>query len=125
MLCGARPNEILFVVDGVNDLEVVYQDWGNPRAIFCFQEQGAARICDKTAAVNTRLRPGHVPLGTFQVNGTIERHGIERDIIRLANGFVDLLDMVDLGQINFVTPDRFPIVSNGRLEIASVLYPGG
>jgi phosphoglycolate phosphatase-like HAD superfamily hydrolase len=125
MLCDASPNEILFIGDGVNDLEVVYRDWSNPRAIFCFQEQGAAGICDKTAAVNRRLRPGHIPLGAAAVNGAVERCGIERDIIRLSNGFVELLDMAALGQIKFVAPDRMPVVRNGRLEIAPATCAGG
>jgi phosphoglycolate phosphatase-like HAD superfamily hydrolase len=115
-LCDAGPNEILFIGEGLNDLEVVYRDRSNPRAIFCFQEQGAADICDKTAALNTRLRPDHIPLGAVAVNGLIERHGLETDIIRLTDGFIDLLDMLERGWISFVTPSRMPVVRGGRLE---------
>jgi phosphoglycolate phosphatase-like HAD superfamily hydrolase len=117
MLGDVGPNEILFIGEGINDLEVVYRDWSNPRAIFCFQERGAADICVKTAALNARLRPGNIPLGAGAVNSMIERRGIERDIIRLGNGFIDLLDLIDRGQISFVAPCRVPVVRNGRLDL--------
>jgi hypothetical protein len=124
MLGDVGPNEILFIGEGINDLEVVYRDWSNPRAIFCFQERGAADICVKTAALNARLRPGNIPLGAGAVNSMIERRGIERDIIRLGNGFIDLLDLIDRGQISFVAPRRVPVVRNGRLELGPTLAGG-
>jgi phosphoglycolate phosphatase-like HAD superfamily hydrolase len=120
-LCDAAPSEILFIGEGINDLEVVYRERSNPRAIFCFQEQGAADICDKTAALNRRLRPDHIPLGAVAVNAMIERHGLEADIIRLTDGFIDLLDMLERGSISFVAPRRMPVVRDGRLEPESAL----
>jgi hypothetical protein len=115
-LCDAGPSEILFIGEGINDLEVVYGERSNRRAIFCFQEQGAADICDKTAALNRRLRPDHIPLGAVAVNAMIERRGLEADIIRLTDGFIDLLDMLERGWISFVAPGRMPVVRGGRLE---------
>jgi hypothetical protein len=56
-----------------SEFEVVYRDRTNPRAIFCFQEKGAADICDKTSALNAYLRPGHIPLGAGAVNRKIDQ----------------------------------------------------
>jgi phosphoglycolate phosphatase-like HAD superfamily hydrolase len=114
-LGGVGPNEILFIGEGLNDLEVVYRDRTNPRAIFCFQEKGAADICDKTSALNAYLRPGHIPLGAGAVNGKIDQYGIERDTIRLNNGFIDLLELIDEGQIRLAAPKRLPTVWHNRL----------
>jgi phosphoglycolate phosphatase-like HAD superfamily hydrolase len=115
--CDAAPNEILFVGEGVNDLEVSYRDLPNPRAIFCFQEKGAVDICDKTSALNARLRPAHTPLGAGAVNRKIDQYGIERDIIRPPHGFIDLLDLIDGGQIGLVAPKRMPVVAHNQLTL--------
>jgi phosphoglycolate phosphatase-like HAD superfamily hydrolase len=114
-LSGAGPNEILFIGEGLNDLEVVYRDPTDPRAIFCFQEKGAADICDKTSALNAYLRPDHIPLGAGAVNSKIDQYDIERDIIRLNNGFVDLMELIDEGQIRLAAPKRLPTVWGNRL----------
>jgi phosphoglycolate phosphatase-like HAD superfamily hydrolase len=124
-LSGAGPNEILFIGEGLNDLEVVYRDRTDPSAIFCFQERGAADICAKTSALNARLRPGHIPLGAGAVNCKIDEYGIERDIIRLDNGFIDLLDLIDHDQIRLAAPDCVPIARENRLTHAPALGTGG
>jgi len=75
------------------------------RAIFCFQEKGAIDIGEKISALNAHLRPGHTPLGAGAANSKIDQYGIERDIIRLRHGFIDLLNLIDKGQISWPRPN--------------------
>jgi phosphoglycolate phosphatase-like HAD superfamily hydrolase len=116
---GATPREILFIGDSINDLDVVYRDKACPGAIFCLQEKGAADIDERLSAFNARLRPGQVLLGLRSVNSRIDQYGIESDIIRLSDGFLDLLSLIDDGRITLVPPDQTPIVRHNRL------VPGG
>jgi phosphoglycolate phosphatase-like HAD superfamily hydrolase len=115
-ISGARTDEILLIGDGVNDFDVVYRDKARPQAIFCLQEKGAADISDELAAFNARLRPGHVPLGIRAINNRIDRYGIDREIIRLSNGFIDLLELINTRRVALRAPDRLPIVRNNRLS---------
>jgi phosphoglycolate phosphatase-like HAD superfamily hydrolase len=114
-LTDAAPHEILLIGDGLNDLEVVYGDLGSPRAIFCFQTQGAADISQDASMFSARLRPGHTPLGVDPVNRTIELYNLEHDIIRLENGFVDLLDLIEEDQIQLAAPNYTPTVRGNLL----------
>jgi phosphoglycolate phosphatase-like HAD superfamily hydrolase len=115
---GATPPEILFIGDGVNDLDVVYPDKARPGAIFCLQEKGAADIDERLSAFNARLRPGQVVLGLRSVNSRIDHYEIESDIIRLGDGFMDLLSLIDDGRITLASPDQAPIVRHNRLVSA-------
>ena len=109
------PDEILFVGESLCDLEAVHRDKTNPAAIFCFQEQGARDICARTTGINARLRPRHASLGADAVNSRVEGYGIGGDIIRLRNGFGDLLQMIDEGRICLDAPARTPVVRQNRL----------
>jgi phosphoglycolate phosphatase-like HAD superfamily hydrolase len=115
-LADAAPHEILFVGDGVNDLDVVYQGLRNCRAIFCFQSRGATDISPSACALSARMRPGHVPLGIASVNQKIELGNVEDEIIRLENGFVDLLDLIERDRVRLATPNYTPVVQGNTLK---------
>ena len=116
-LAGIGPDEILFVGESLNDLEAARRDKTNPAAIFCFQEQGARDICARTSGINARLRPTHAWLGADAVNSRVDDHGIGGDIIRLRNGFVDLLEMIGEGRIRLDAPARTPVVRQNELAL--------
>ena len=114
-LTDAAPHEILLIGDGVNDLEVVYGDVSSPRAIFCFQTQGAADISKDALMFSARLRPGRTPLGVDPVNRGVELYNVEHDIIRLENGFVDLLNLIEEDQVQLAAPNYTPTVQANLL----------
>lgn len=120
-LTDAAPDEILFVGDGVNDLDVVYGGLRNSRAIFCFQSRGATDISPNASALSTRMRPGHVPLGIDAVNRNIELCNVEDEIIRLENGFVDLLDLIEQDRLRLAAPTYTPGVQGNILRHRSAL----
>jgi hypothetical protein len=67
---------------------------------------------------STRIfAPGHTPLGAGAANSKFDQYGIERDIIRLRHGFIDLLDLIDGGQIKLSAPRRMPVVAHNRLTL--------
>jgi phosphoglycolate phosphatase-like HAD superfamily hydrolase len=109
-LTDVAPEEILLIGDGVNDLEVVYGDLSSPRAIFCFHTQGAADISQHASMFSARLRPGRTPLGVDPLNRSIELYDVEHDIIRLENGFVDLLGLIEKDQVRLAAPNCTPRV---------------
>src|SRR5262249_12601572 len=114
-LSGARPEEILYVGDNTLDLDVVYRERGNPGAIFCFQEQGAADICSRALTVDARLRAAHGSLGADAVKSKIDQYGVSQDIVWLRNGFTDLVDLLDAGHMTFAAIDRKPSVCGNKL----------
>jgi phosphoglycolate phosphatase-like HAD superfamily hydrolase len=124
-LTDAAPHEILLIGDGINDLEVVYGELSSPRAIFCFQMRGAADISQNASMFSARW-PGRTPLGVDAVNRRIELYNIEHDIIRLENGFVDLLDLIEEGQVRLAAPNCIPTVQGNLLMHGCTLaWTGG
>jgi hypothetical protein len=119
-LAGIGPEEILFVGESLSDLEAVHRNKSNPAAIFCFQEQGARDICARTTEINARLRPTHASLGADAVNSRVEDYGIGDDIIRLRNGFADLLEMIGEGRICLDAPACTPVVRQNKLAAGRI-----
>ena len=119
-LTDAGPHEILLIGDGINDLEVVYGELSSPRAIFCFQTRGAADISQNASMFSARW-PGRTPLGVDAVNGRIDLYNIEGDIIRLENGFVDILDLIEHGRVRLAAPHHTPTVHGNKLMHARAL----
>jgi phosphoglycolate phosphatase-like HAD superfamily hydrolase len=94
-----KPENILFVGDGVNDFESCLDKNGRPQARFALHKQGAEDV-QNTVRINKRLRKNKLGSQHFYTC-CYKSLG---EIMMLHHGFDTLIEMIDDGHVALMSP---------------------
>jgi hypothetical protein len=112
---GVESHELLYVGEGLSDLNTVFRDEKNPGAVFAFQEAGAKAICSDQDRSNKRIRRNAEPLGFACVDDEIKARGLDASIIRMTNGAYTIFDLLNEEYIKLTAPHAMAHVHEGQL----------